>query len=86
VELFHVSWQHRVIETKHLYIIVFSSNVTKLPKTYHVIKPYEHNNGENAYVCACMHAHVCIFMCKCVHVEACGRERQGSKTIQEHDK
>jgi hypothetical protein len=34
------------------------------------------------YVCVCMHAHVCIFMCKFVHVGECGRERQGSKTIQ----
>jgi len=65
VELFHVSWQHREIETKQLNIIVFSSNVTKLPKTYHVIRPYEHNNGENAYVCACMHmsAILCANVC-----------------------
>jgi len=46
-------------------IIVFSSNVTKLPKTYHAIRPYEHNNGENAYVCACMHmsAILCANVC-----------------------
>lgn len=77
-----MSWQHRVIETNKLYIIIFSSNVTKLPKTYHVVMPYEQNNREDAYVCIYMH--ISIFMCKCMYVEACGRERQGSKTIQEH--
>lgn len=52
MELFHVSWQHRLIETKQLYIMVFSSTVTKFLKTYHVVMLYKQNNGENAYVCA----------------------------------
>jgi hypothetical protein len=50
-----VSWQHRVIETKQLYIIIFSSNVTELPKIYPVVMPYEQNNREHAYVCTYMH-------------------------------
>lgn len=65
MELFHVSWQHRVIETKQLYIIVFSSNVTKLLKIYHVIMPYKQNNRVNAYVFACIHmsAFLCASVC-----------------------